>query len=244
MYMKHLDITIDLETCSLSSHAAILQIAAVAWDRFAIDADHIFLGTATKPDETPHFCEAIDINSQFVEGLWDFSQSTAEWWRKQTTEAKKAVLGDTSGMPLDTALRCLDAWVNKIMEQWDCKSVTFWTQGTDFDIPILRYSAERCGLDRTCKPIATHHKYYRDCRTAIYELTSIYLQHIMPSDDDTHNDFLTDPLMAYRVLPELPESFGGKDNAHGALYDAVRSSWFTWQAMRHVRDLSTDKQKK
>ena len=31
--MKELDITFDLETCSLSSNAAVMQIAAVAWVR-------------------------------------------------------------------------------------------------------------------------------------------------------------------------------------------------------------------
>lgn len=31
--MKELDITFDLETCSLASNAAVMQIAAVAWVR-------------------------------------------------------------------------------------------------------------------------------------------------------------------------------------------------------------------
>ena len=95
---RHLDITFDLETASLSSHAAILQIAAVAWDRFAEDADHMFV---TKPEcayareaaDTEHFCVSTDLNSQFVEGLWDFSQSTSEWWRGQSDAAKHAVVG-------------------------------------------------------------------------------------------------------------------------------------------------------
>lgn len=32
--MKHLDVTFDLETASLSPTAAIIQIGAVAWNRF------------------------------------------------------------------------------------------------------------------------------------------------------------------------------------------------------------------
>ena len=85
--MRLLDITIDLETCSLSSHAAIMQIAAVAWDRLSKDRSQMFFGKVSKPEETEHFVRNIDLNSQFVEGLWDFDQKTADWWGKQKREA-------------------------------------------------------------------------------------------------------------------------------------------------------------
>lgn len=250
--MKHLDITLDLETTSLSSHAAILQIAAVAWNRFSTDAEHIFFGTATTPDETPHFCKSIDLNSQFVEGLWDFSQSTADWWRRQDVKAKRAVIGDadilqqpqmnnTVAVPdkrdsqtlLNYALVDLEDWIRKTMFMAESDNLCLWCQGTDFDIPILRYAAEQTRCDRLL-PMALHHKYFRDCRTAIYENVASWLGR--PDGDQPYSrlDLLNNPLLAYKILPQLPASFGDKDNAHGALYDAVRSSWFTWQALRLI----------
>ena len=247
---KHLDITFDLETTSLSSHAAIMQIAAVAWDRFAEDADHMFLtkpecAFAMKADDTEHFCVRVDLNSQFVEGLWDFSQSTSEWWRKQSSAAKQAVVGHadiTRGdwsrrtaavwkMTLNDALLAFDEWIDLLMEKYGCESVCLWCQGTDFDIPILRYAAEICCLDCKCKPVALHHKHYRDCRTAIYENVCLWLGRMEGDQPYSLKELLGEPLLAYKILPQLPDTFGSKENAHGALYDCIRSTWFTWQAL-------------
>ena len=251
---KHLDITLDLETASLSSHAAIMQIAAVAWNRFAEYADHMFL---TKPDiafakqaeDTEHFCVRVDLNSQFVEGLWDFSQSTSEWWGRQSNAAKQFVAGhaditrcdwqkytaavwkDPEKMTLNNALLALDEWIGGLMEKQGCESVCLWCQGTDFDIPILRYAAEVCGLDRQCKPVALHHKHYRDCRTVIYEGVSAWLGRPDGDSEYSRIDLLNNPLLAYMILPQLPESFGCSENIHCALYDCIRSTWFTWHAL-------------
>ena len=258
---RHLDITLDLETASLSSHAAILQIAAVAWDRFADDADYMFLtkpecAGAVKADDTEHFCVRVDLNTQFIEGLWDVSQSTSEWWRKQPDVAKHAVVGhaditkgdwkkytaavwkDPEKVMLNEALLNFDEWIGGLMEKRDCDSVCIWCQGTDFDIPILRYAAEKCALDRKCKPAALHHKHYRDCRTAIYECVSAWLGHSesdQPHPPYSQLDLLNDPMLAYKILPDLPTSFGTRENSHGALYDCIRSTWFTWQALKLIR---------
>lgn len=40
--MKHLDVTFDLETASLSPTAAIIQIGAVAWNRFEEKSERLF----------------------------------------------------------------------------------------------------------------------------------------------------------------------------------------------------------
>lgn len=255
---RHLDITLDLETTALSSHAAIMQIAAVAWDRFAEDADHMFLtkpgcAYARQADDTEHFCVRMDLNSQFVEGLWDFDQSTSAWWRKQNDAAKQAVVGhaditkgdwfkhtaavwkDPEKMALNNALMALDEWIGSLMKKCGCDSVCFWCQGTDFDIPILRYAAEMCSLDHKCMPVALHHKHYRDCRTAIYECVCLWLGRSGGEQPYSLHDLLNDPLLAYKILPQLPDSFGTRENAHGALYDCIRSTWFTWQALRQTK---------
>lgn len=252
--MKTLDITIDLETCSLSSHAAIMQIAAVIWDRFAPDAEYIFPSIDTKmsgtqmmdfdhpatiPEHTWHFCENIDLNHQFINGGMDFSQGTSDWWRKQSPEAKQAVIGNGGKMPLDQAIIKLDSWIGKAMRLTGAKSVNIWCQGTDFDIPILRNAAEVSNL--RCKPVSIPHMFYRDCRTFVYEMTLLYVQQLMNGEEGPINDLLNNPLLAYNILPEMPESFGGRENAHGALYDCVRSSWFTWQAMHSLETINNER---
>ena len=239
--MRLLDITLDLETCSLSSHAAIMQIAAVAWDRFSKDDKLMFFSEATKPEETEHFVRSIDLNSQFVEGLWDFSQETAEWWKKQKREAKRAVAdnitdGDAkterqSQVLLNNALEELDDWIRKILAEHDADNFCIWCQGTDFDIPILRYAAESTRCNKLL-PMALHHKYFRDCRTAICECVAGWLSRSESYAQYSKLDLVRDPQLTYKVLPQLPASFGGRENAHDALYDCISSSWFTWQALR------------
>lgn len=251
---KHLDITLDLETTSLSSHAAIMQIAAVAWDRSAEDAGHMFvtkpaIAYARKAEDIDCLCVSVDLNSQFVEGLWDFSQSASEWWRRQSDAAKHAVVGhaditkgdwrrhtaavwkDPEKMVLNSALLAFDEWVKSLVQRCEAREVCLWCQGTDFDIPILRYAAECCSLSS----LLPKHKFFRDCRTAIYEIVAAWLG--KPDGDAPYSrlDLLNDPLLAYKVLPDLPESFGTRENAHGALYDCIRSTWFTWQALELIR---------
>lgn len=241
--MRLLDITLDLETCSLSSHAAIMQIAAVAWDRFSKDDSQMFFGKAGKPEDTEHFVRTIDLNSQFVEGLFDFDQNTAKWWGKQSREAKIAVAEDITSAEVKTekqsqsllneALAELDDWIRQLLSKYNVDNFCIWCQGTDFDIPILRYAAESTRCNKLL-PMALHHKYFRDCRTAIYECVAAWLGRTTKDVPYTKVDLLKDPTLAYKILPQLPESFGGSENAHGALYDCVRSSWFTWQALRLI----------
>ena len=241
--MRLLDITLDLETCSLSSHAAIMQIAAVAWDRFSKDDSQMFFGKALKPEDTEHFVRTIDLNSQFVEGLFDFDQNTAKWWGKQSREAKLAVAEDITSAEVKTekqsqallndALAELDDWIRQLLSKYNVDNFCIWCQGTDFDIPILRYAAESTRCNKLL-PMALHHKYFRDCRTAIYECVAAWLGRTAEDVPYTKVDLLKDPTLAYKILPQLPESFGGSENAHGALYDCVRSSWFTWQALRLI----------
>ena len=243
--MKLLDITLDLETCSLSSHAAIMQIAAVAWDRLAQDDSQMFFGKVEKAEETEHFVRTIDLNSQFVEGLFDFDKSTSEWWGRQNRKAKSEVVADITApkLPavtkhqsqalLNVALKELDDWIRGMLNKKDVDNFCIWCQGTDFDIPILRYAADQTHCNKLL-PMALHHKYFRDCRTAIYECVGSWLNRTTEDVPYTKLDLCNDPTLAYKILPQLPDSFGTQENAHGALYDCVRSSWFTWQALRLI----------
>ena len=238
--MFHIDITIDIETCALTSHASILQVACVAWDRFAKDEKTLFGDTCHDLSETKHFQRNCNLNEQFVRGCFDFSQDTTLWWGKQHKEAQKSVSGliqDLKPEPLAEVLLDLHDWIKRLMEDNNTKTLTCWSQGTDFDIPILRHAAGVYHLEHTL-PSSLHHSQLRDCRTAIYELTALHLQSAMAKDEDNEVilDMLGDPLMAYRMLPGLPESFDTEDTLkHTALHDAVRSSWYTWQALKAIR---------
>ena len=37
---------------------------------------------------------------------------------------------------------------------------------------------------------------------------------------------------AYDICKPLPAEYGSKDRVHDAVYDCIRSSWYTWQALR------------
>lgn len=225
--MNIIDITIDLETTALTPHAAIMQLAAVAWDRNAETIGKMFLTDAKTAEDTQHFCRTIDINEQFVCGQFDFDPQTSRWWGSQNDEAKATVLNTNNRYFLKTALVDLDHWLREIKSIYKANHIYVWCQGTDFDIPILRHAAMVNGCDKLL-PTSLPHKFYRDCRTALYEAVNAF-----PSLYGlyTSEDYLEDPTRCYEAMPPLPESFGTREQVHGALYDCIRSSWYTWQAL-------------
>ena len=70
--MKHLDITFDLETLSLESNAAVLQLGAVAWNRHA-DSPETLLVT----ESTPTFQTSVDLRTCVGSGF-DFDLTGRE----------------------------------------------------------------------------------------------------------------------------------------------------------------------
>ena len=78
--MKELDITFDLETCSLASNAAVMQIAAVAWVRTHEVSESLF-----KEDDS--YNTGVDLRSCVMDGL-DFDPKTIAWCLPKTSNQK------------------------------------------------------------------------------------------------------------------------------------------------------------
>lgn len=227
---NHLDFTIDFETCSLSANAAVMQVAVVPWLR----------GNEENPfcndDELQPYVGHVDLRTCVVEGF-DFDQSTVKWWSERSTAAKDAV---TSGLPepvSDVLVSILD-YIRGIVKKYSLQSICLWCQGPDVDIAILRNMCRKFDIIlEDCIP----HTSFRDCRTLILEAALILAERGM-SGKGTLADGIAlphqiqaDPSLAYKLFtPPSIECAEGME-AHNAIFDAMRSSWNTWQALKLLR---------
>lgn len=113
------DIMIDLETLATSPDAAILSIGAVKFDPFGDDIN--------KP-EMQSFYLRVDLDSCDKLGLIT-SDSTIEWWSKQSQEAQDEAFNPDGRVDLTDAMNQLYKFC------WGSKRV--WSHGAGFDIIIL-----------------------------------------------------------------------------------------------------------
>ena len=226
--MKHLDFTIDFETCALSADAAIMQLAVIPWLR---DADmEPFLN---KADAEP-FVNYVDLRSCVVEGM-DFDPKTVTWWSRQSDDAKHAVCQGLAEPIADVTVGALD-FIRRMMKEHSLESICLWAHGMDVDIAILRSLCRRFDID--LESIIPHTQ-LRDCRTVILEAALIEAERSMTGKSTRANGIAlphqvqADPTLAYKVFDPLPSSYDGC--LHDALYDAIRSTWYTWQALKTLR---------
>lgn len=111
-------ISLDLETLSTSSNAAIVQIGAVSLDG-------------------REFTVYIDPRSSEKAGL-DVSTETIQWWSTQDPAIRNKVMSGTTS--LITALGQFNGWCNSLGVPQ--KDLCLWSYGGDFDLPILRNAYE------------------------------------------------------------------------------------------------------
>lgn len=230
---KHLDLTIDFETCALSANAAPMQVAVVPWLRDN-DTDPF-----CNEEELEPYSYRVDLRTCVVEGF-DFDPDTLKWWTNQSEAAKKSV---TANMPFpvqDLAYDLLSRYVKVIVEKYQLESVCLWCQGMDVDIAILRNLC--CKYHYDLKSVIPHTS-FRDCRTVILEAALIEAERSMNGTGTKANgvalpfQILQNPSLAYKLYAPLPEKYANDSEAHDALYDAMRSSWYTWQALKWLRQL-------
>ena len=126
---KYLDVLVDVETLSLRSTAAIIQIAAKT---FTLDGSKTKQFTDDKKTES-HFVKNVNATTCAMYGM-SFDQGTIEWWSKQ--EAKENFKTEW-GEPISYVLSEFNEW----LEQWQKDS-----KADDMDARNrLRYSsAEKC----------------------------------------------------------------------------------------------------
>lgn len=226
---KILDITVDLETLALTPNAAILQIAAVAWQRDAADTP-FFLTHWKDEDGSEHskmaehyiFDNKIDLRSCVALNM-DFDQKTVAFWSTQKPEVKHAVLySEDCVYVLSEALNSFMAWASELASEFDKEgcSICLWSQGSDFDIAILRNACHKCGLTDQFDKVFPHTS-FRDARTFILEIgRTVTAPHFYPLSDNT----VVPDKDIYQALPP----FEGENLTHDALYDCQKTTWQVW----------------
>lgn len=226
--MRHLDITIDFETCAMTANAAPMQVAMVPWARENETDPFLFEDAGTVP-----YVGYVDLRSCVVDGF-DFDPDTIRWWASRNMKAKEAVC---KGEPdsVDNVLIGMLNYIRELRAKYELTSICVWCQGMDFDIAILRNLCRRYGVEME-EDIP--HTQFRDCRTVILEAALIEAGRSLNGKSNRANGIiLPDQILAgsydvYKMFAPLPDHYAAGSEAHDALYDALRSSWNTWQALR------------
>ena len=149
MEKPQLNLMLDLETASTRPEAAILSIAIVP---FNLDASE-------PAPEVPHHYEVINFASCFFEGD-DIDKETQRRWMQQPVAAQLEII-NRQGSHVRMAIRDAYNYLTYLSEQYE---LIIWSQGIDFDFPILEYAFEKY-VESNKKPYSYWNK--RDTRTII-----------------------------------------------------------------------------
>lgn len=218
-----IDITFDFETCALSPNAAVMSMAAVAWNRKGEDTPFYTDDSILK---YPTYSAHVDLRSMFIDGF-DFDKRTAAWWASQSDEAKANVLSadnyDEPCLPIKDVVENFFSWIRCVENELNSSDVNLWCQGSDFDIAILR---NICNKYHIYLPIK--HNHFRDHRT-------FYMEGAKTLCDIAGVEF--DPKRAYAMV----DDYEGDGVKHDPTFDCQRSIASTWQMMKHLRSLKIEK---
>lgn len=221
-----IDVTFDFETCSLSPTAAVMSIGAVAWKRYGKESPFFDEGDGVLRNST--FSAKVDLRSMFINGF-AFDKSTAEWWSKQSNEAKAALLDSDSDeapcQPIDVVVNDFFGWIDYIKKKLGDDDICLWAQGTDFDPAILRYICWKLGIKLEIK-----HTQLRDHRTFYLEMARI----LWDAAGVKEEPFTLD--RAYALTTDYKDIADDEGVAHDPLFDCKRSIYSTWQMMQKIRE--------
>lgn len=220
-----IDVTFDFETCSLSPTAAVMSIGAVAWKRYVKESPFFDEGDGVLRNST--FSAKVDLRSMFINGF-AFDKSTAEWWSKQSNEAKAALLDSDSDeapcQPIDVVVNDFFGWIDYIKKKLGDDDICLWAQGTDFDPAILRYICWKLGIKLEIK-----HTSLRDHRTFYLELARILWDAAEPNEEPFTIE------KAYALTTDY-QDITDEGAAHDPIFDCKRSIYSTWQMMKKIRE--------
>ena len=222
-----IDVTVNLETCALCPTAAVMSIAAVAWKRYGKESPFFDEGDGVLRNST--FSAHVDLRSMFLNGF-TFDQSTADWWAKQSDEAKAALLDNDSEespcLPIDVVVNDLFDWMEDVKKKLGDEDLCLWAQGTDFDCAIIRYICYKLGIKFRIK-----HTQLRDHRTFYLELARIFWD----AAESNEEPFTLEK--AYALTTDYKDITDGEGAAHDPIFDCKRSIYSTWQMMKKIREL-------
>lgn len=221
-----IDVTVDLETCALCPTAAVMSIAAVAWKRYGKESPFFDEGDGVLRNST--FSAHVDLRSMFLNGF-TFDQSTADWWAKQSNEAKAVLLDNDCDeqpcQPIDVVVTELFDWMDDIKKKLGDEDLCLWAQGTDFDVAILRYICWKMGVKFCIK-----HTQFRDHRTFYLEMARIVWDAAEPNEEKFTIE------KAYAQTTDYKDIADDEGAAHDPLFDCKRSIYSTWQMMKKIRE--------
>lgn len=119
------DVMVDLETLATTADAVILSIGAVKFD----------LETGVINDDGFYRSISIESNLDFKRRI---SEDTLIWWMKQGPEAQQVF--HEAKETLDNVLVEFSDWLGD-------KSHTMWSNGADFDLPMLAHAYTQVGIE-------------------------------------------------------------------------------------------------
>lgn len=148
--------SVDIESMSANSNAAIVSIAVVPFTTYSHKKGEI---------NKSQFVRGVDLKSCYEHGL-HIDPDTIMWWLKQSDEARKSLSEDI--IPLKEMLNHLWGFVHNIYYK-DPKSVRWWSHGSSFDMVILENAYKATNIIPPWR-----YKQFRDTRT-IFDLAEIDL---------------------------------------------------------------------
>ena len=226
------NILIDFETAAKSERAAILSIGAVP---FVLPSENIlFIDPVTGGNlifsdvlrrDCGEFFTTINATSCVMEGM-EFDQDTVNWWSRQSPEAKSQFSSDTNSlMNVEQAFIALINFIRSIKQKYEC-DICIWTQGTDFDIPKLRYCCTRIA-EISEDNLPWRYNAVRDARTYVLEGLALL--------------FGRKPVKeAYKDIPDNPEA--ASLVTHDVLSDCYKSIWSVTQVNQMLMQAIREKQ--
>jgi DNA polymerase III epsilon subunit-like protein len=164
------NIMIDLETLATSTDAVILSIGAVKFNDDGVFDDKCLYAVCS-------------TDSQLERHI---SQSTLVWWMEQGDAAKR-VFSDPNKMTLEEALHEVKAYIDR-------DDYLLWSNGADFDIPILNHALKHAGLEPMVK-----HWNHRCFRTMKEEYKMVQ----KPPFDGTQHNALMDAIHQAKWLCDI-----------------------------------------
>ena len=156
------NIMIDIETLGTSHTSLVLSIGAVEFDANGVSKEFEVV-------IQPESCEALGLTVDV---------RTVLWWLDQSKEAQDAFLvGKKLALPRALA---------ELVSAFNWKDAIVWSNGSDFDFPILENAFAACGVEAPWK-------YYnkRDFRT---------LKRIVPSAE--YEDVKVDATLGHKALDD------------------------------------------
>jgi hypothetical protein len=123
---KFNNIMIDLETLGTRADSVIMSIGAVKFDLDSREID----------DKALYVSVSIDSNHEVAPR--HISEDTVIWWLKQGAAAQEVFIQPKT--TLYAALQDLEAWI-------DHPDYKVWSNGADFDIPMIAHAFTTFGLD-------------------------------------------------------------------------------------------------